>query len=182
MSTDSKFHKISWQEYQKACFGLAKKLNKLKLDKIVAISRGGLVAARILSDLLSIPISHITIESYKSLKQKKYALITETPSINFHNKTILLVDEIADSGKTLKRALSYFKNFHLKKIYTLALYVKSQTKPVPDYWSKKIDAWIIFPYEVRETYDAFKKIYKNKAKEKMLDVGFKDWEINHLTM
>lgn len=177
-----KFHKISWQQYERDCLKLAGQLKGIKIDKIVAISRGGLVAARIFSDLLSVPISHITIESYKRLKQKKFATITEVPSTNFNGQTILIVDEISDSGRTFKRALSYFKNFRVKKIYTLALYIKSHTKPLPDFWSKKIDAWIIFPYEVRETYEAFVKLFrsKNKAKRKMLEVGFKKWELKRI--
>lgn len=176
------FHKISWQQYQKDCMKLAYKIKEIKFDKIVAISRGGLVAARILSDLLSIPISHITIESYKNLKKKKTIAITEVPSSNFRNQTILLIDEIADSGRTLKRAKSYFKNFSVTKIYTLSLIVKSHCKPFPDFWSKKIDAWIIFPYDLRETYEAFLKLYKTKekAKNKLLEVGFKKWEINNI--
>lgn len=176
------FHKISWLKYHKDCLMLAKKLKAEKIDKIVAISRGGLVVARILSDLLLIPISHITIESYKDLKRKKHAIITETPTSNFQRQTILIVDEIADSGRTFKRALSYFKNFQIKKIFTLALYIKSRTKPIPDFWSQKIDAWIIFPYEVRETYEAFVKLFKSKekARAKMLEVGFKGWEFQSI--
>ena len=177
-----KFYKISWQQYEKECLKLAGKIKHIKFDKIVAISRGGLVVARIFSDLLSTPISHITIESYRDLKQKKHTLITETPSTNFNHQTILIVDEIADSGRTFKRASSYFKNFLIKKVYTLAIYVKSHTKPLPHFWSKKIDAWIIFPYEIRETYDAFLKIFKSKEKTRMKlsEIGFKKWEIESI--
>lgn len=176
------FHKISWQQYERDCLKLAKKIKHIKFDKIVAISRGGLVVARILSDLLTTPISHITIESYHSLKQKKSVAITEVPSANFNRQTLLLVDEIADSGRTFRRAVSYFKNLNVKNIFTLALYVKSKTFPLPNYWSKKIDAWIIFPYELKETYDAFLKLFKSKekAREKLLEVGFKEWEINEI--
>lgn len=177
-----KFYMVSWQQYERECLRLTKKLKKLKIDKIVAISRGGLVASRIFSDLLKIPISHITIESYKRLKQKKFVTITEVPSTNFNNQSILMVDEIADSGRTFKRALSYFNNFKIKKIYTLALFIKSHTNPLPDFWSKKIDAWIIFPYETRETADAFLKLFKTKekAREKLLEVGFQNWQINEI--
>ncbi len=175
-----KFYKVSWEQYEKDCLKLAKQLNGQKFDKIVAISRGGLIAARILSDLLSIPISHITIESYQNLKQKKTVTITEVPSARFYRQRILLVDEIADSGKTFKRAVSYFKNFQLKKISTLALYIKSHCRPCPDYFANQIDAWIIFPYELRETYEAFKKLYKNEAKEKLKEAGFKEWEIERI--
>ncbi len=178
--TFMKFHKVSWEQYEKDCLKLARQLKGKKFDKIIAISRGGLIAARILSDLLSIPISHITIESYKNLKQKKTVTITEVPSARFYNQRILLVDEIADSGKTFKRAVSYFKNFQLKKISTLALYIKSHCHPCPEYFANQIDAWIIFPYELRETYEAFKKLYKNKTEQKLKEVGFKDWEIEQI--
>ncbi len=150
-----KFHKISWKDYHKACIRLSKKINKLPIDKILAISRGGIVPARILSDLLDIPISHITIESYKSLKQKKSLTITEVPSTNFNDKTILIVDDVSDTGRTFRRALSYFKNFRVKKIYTLALYIKPHTKYIPNFWAKNIDAWHIYPYELKDTQDAF---------------------------
>ena len=178
-----KFHKVSWEQYEKDCIELVQKIEKLpkaeKPTKIVAICRGGLVAARILSDLLSIPISNITIASYKNLKQEKEPLIDETPSASFNNEVVLLVDEICDTGKTFKRALSYFNNFPLKKIYTLALYTKSHANPQPDFFAKKIDAWIIFPYELRETKAAFMKMYKSEKEtnEKLLKVGFKTHEV-----
>jgi hypoxanthine phosphoribosyltransferase len=175
-----RFEKVSWDQYQRICFSLAKAVNKKRIDYIVAISRGGLIASRILSDILNLPISHITIISYQDLKQQKEIRITETPSRLFDNQTILLVDEIADSGKTFKRALEYFRKFKNCTIYTLALYVKPHTTPVPDFWAKKTDAWVIFPYELQETYQAFKKLYKSKAKEKLLEVGFKKWEIQSL--
>ena len=175
------FRKISWEKYEKDCLILAKKIKstKLRFDKIVAISRGGLAAARIFSDLLELPISHITIESYKDLKQKKQTRITEIPKKSFDNKKLLLIDEIADSGKTFKRAVGYYKRFKNCDIYTLALYIKPITNPLPDFWQERFDGWIIFPYEIRETYHAFVKMFKSPqaAKKKMIEVGFKEWEI-----
>jgi hypoxanthine phosphoribosyltransferase len=176
------FVKISWKKLEKDCIGLSRKLNKVKIDRIIAISRGGLVIARIFSDLLSVPISHITIESYRDLKKEKRPIITELPSRIFHNETILIVDEISDSGKTFERALSYFCLFSNIKIFTLALYIKSKTKYIPNYYKQKINSWIIFPYELKETMKAFTKIlkYKNKVINKMKLVGFNKWEIETL--
>lgn len=177
-----RFVKISWQKFERDCLVLSKKLKDLKIDKIVAISRGGLVAARIFSDLLEIAISHITIASYQNIEKLKEPVITEVPTKTFEDETILIVDEVSDSGKTFKRAFSYFKNFPVRKIYTLSLYIKSKTKFVPDFYQKKINAWIIFPYEVKETATAFKKMFKNKkkTKAKLLQLGFKKWEIEEI--
>jgi len=177
-----KFIKISWKKYEKDCISLAKKIKRLDLqfDKIIAISRGGLPAARIFSDLLGLPVSHITIESYKDLNQQKQTQITEVPKKSFNKKRLLLVDEIADSGKTFTQALGFYKRFNNCKITTLALYIKPITKPLPDLWQERFDGWVIFPYEIRETYEAFVKMFKSsdQAKEKMIEVGFENWELN----
>jgi hypoxanthine phosphoribosyltransferase len=176
------FVKITWQKLEKDCINLSSKLKEKKLDRIVAISRGGLVVARIFSDLLSIPISHITIESYKDLKQDKKPIITELPSRIFHNQTILIVDEISDSGRTFERALGYFQRFENIKIYTLAPYIKPNTKYIPHYYKEKIDGWIIFPYEIQETTTALLKLFKNKNKamNQLLKIGFHKWEITKI--
>lgn len=169
---------------QKTALPWLKKIKDLpqtqRVDKIVAISRGGLVAARIFSDLLNIPVSQITISSYENLKQEKEPVIEEVPSRSFQKETILLVDEISETGKTFDRAIGYFKHLPVKKIYTLAPYVKSKTPRMPDFWLEKIDAWIIFPYEIRETYASFLKIFndKEKTRRKMLNVGFEEWEVD----
>jgi uncharacterized protein len=171
------FSKISWKQYESDCLSLAKRLHDLKVDKIIAISRGGLVVARCMSDLLGVPISHMTISSYENLKQEKEPLITEAPMKTFENEVILIVDDICDTGKTFERALSYFNNFPVKKIHTLSLHLKSHSCFIPDFWAEKNDNWVIYPYEIRETTEAFKKMFKDKAKEKLLAVGFEEWEI-----
>lgn len=177
--SDIVFHKVSWEQFERDCIKLAGMLKGKKIDKIVAISRGGLVAARILSDLLSVPISHITISSYQNLRQEKEPFIDETPSKTFSHEAILLVDEICDTGKTFERALSYFRNFTVKKIYSLAPYTKSHASYEPDFFVHMIDAWIIFPYEIAETKKAFMNLYKDPdlVQKKMLEVGFHEWEL-----
>lgn len=178
------FHKLSWQKFYQDCLLLGEKiLNKrINFDRIIAISRGGLIPARILSDFLQLPISNIVISSYKNMKQLKEPEILEVAKINLKNQKILIVDEVSDSGKTFHRALNYFKNKPLKKIFTASPYIKPKTSFIPDFYLKVIDAWIVFPYDLRETYTAFLKQEKNKEKaiKKLKEIGFKNWEINKL--
>lgn len=177
-----KFVKISWEQFEKDCLKLAKKIKKHPIDRIVAIARGGLIAGRLFSDFLNLPISGITIFSYKNTQQEKETKITETPSSSFENQTILIVDDVADSGKSFKLAVDFFKKNGVKKIYTVAVYYKSQTKFIPDFVCRKIDKWIIYPYELKETYLAFIEIFgsQKKAKKKMKEVGFENWEMKDL--
>ncbi|MFZ6034612.1 MAG: phosphoribosyltransferase [Patescibacteria group bacterium] len=157
-----KFHKVSWEELEKQCLELALKTKNTKINRIICISRGGLVWARMLSDLLSIPVSHLTVESYADLKQIKTPIVTESPTHLPERETWLVVDEICDTGNTFKVVIDHLKKIRTKKIYTLAPIIKSHSKFIPDFWVEKIDAWVIFPYELRETYESFLKVFKSK--------------------
>lgn len=179
-----RYVKISWLNLKKDSLLLAKKIQKknIHFDKIVAIARGGLVFSRILSDFLSLPISNIVISSYKDLKQQKEPEVIEESTASFSDQTILIVDDVSDTGKTFLRALSHFKNKNVKKIYTASPYIKPKTSFIPDFWVKNIDAWIVFPYDIKETYEAFLKNLgdSKKAKELMKKIGFKKNELKFI--
>ena len=74
-----RFFKLSWEKFYKDCLFFGKKIKQThkKIDRIIAISRGGLIPARILSDFLQLPISNIVISSYNNLKQLKEPEIIE---------------------------------------------------------------------------------------------------------
>ncbi|MBI4066389.1 phosphoribosyltransferase, partial [Candidatus Gottesmanbacteria bacterium] len=57
---------VTWNEYHTLSQNLAESIlrQKIPLDEIVAIARGGLSVGLILTDFLRIPISTITIQSY----------------------------------------------------------------------------------------------------------------------
>jgi hypoxanthine phosphoribosyltransferase len=173
-----KYYKISWEQLHKDCIETAKKIQG-KIDKIIAISRGGLVTARILSDIINAPISHITITSYQNLQQETEPFIEETPNRTFHHETILIVDDLSDTGKTFKRAIQYFQNFHVKRIYTLSPYIKPETAFIPDFYIKSLDGWVIFPYEIQETKKAFMHKLKNEADtiKELTKIGYEEWEL-----
>lgn len=155
-----KFYKLSWNQLEKDCYALGKIIKDKKIDRILCISRGGLVCSRIFSDILdNLPISHLTVSSYQDLKQQKETKITETPT-NIKDEVLLVVDEIADSGKTIKIIIDYLRSQKITKFYTLAPYIRSFTNPKPDFYLKVIDDWIIFPYEIRETEKALSKLKK----------------------
>lgn len=179
--SDITFTKLSWQDLQHDCLKLYTKLDGIQIDHIISITRGGDVVARIFSDLLgNIQISHITLSSYKDMKKQKAPDILEIPQTNFAGKSILIIDEVSDTGATFVKAMEYFEKLGCKEIKTLSPYIKSHTVFTPDYWLKNIDSWIVFPYDVRETADGFMKMFESAehARDKMLEIGFESWEIN----
>lgn len=170
----SDLHFISWENFHTSSFELAKKIQNSgeKFDTIVAISRGGLVVARILSDFLKLGIYNIAIESYLDINQKKDPRVTQNiGSAEIAGKRILLVDEICDSGKTFKRAVEYLSSLasHPLQFKSACLVLKSHSSYAPDFHEVIIDKWVVFPYEVRETIEEL----KNKmSKDKFMSLGF----------
>lgn len=56
-----------------------------------------------------------------SLDKKNPSTVTVSPLIDFNDKTVLLIDDVANSGKTMLYALKPLLEQHPKKIQTLAL-------------------------------------------------------------
>ena len=61
--------------------------------------------------------------------------ITLSKSVNFNNSKVILIDDVANSGKTLTYALKPLLEFHPKRIQTLVLVERTYKKfPIkPDY-------------------------------------------------
>ncbi|PIS08829.1 hypothetical protein COT75_05115 [Candidatus Beckwithbacteria bacterium CG10_big_fil_rev_8_21_14_0_10_34_10] len=184
---EDQFYFISWKDLEEICFKLYKKLyqEKLFFDRIVCISRGGLVIARIFSDFLDLPISNFTIVSYVSLGKTGKPRIAEKLGVKIKNERILLIDEIVDHGTTLKKAYSYLKKFSPKKITSLVPIIKPWTKLKPDFWVKETNKWIIFPYEIKETIKELGEIWKKEdlsekeMKNKLSKIGFKKAQLEY---
>lgn len=174
------FIKISWEKLYKDCVTLSKKVQEAKADEIIAISRGGVVMGRLLSDFLSLPMSNISMQSYIGTMQTKEPEIVAGLTKDIRGKTILLVDDVADTGKTFKKAVPYLEGLGAKKVYAVAPYSKPQAIFFPDFWVEKTASWIIFPYEVWEVQEEMAKMFNSneKAKDTLLKLGAEEWELS----
>jgi len=88
------FLPVSWQRLQDDTFALSQQIEKSgnHFDLIVAIARGGMAIAQILSDFLSLPVATFTVSSYKDLSQNKLSDISYHLGGDIKNKNILLKD------------------------------------------------------------------------------------------
>jgi len=143
---------VSWKDYHQTAQKLAATIaDRTKpIDQIVAISRGGLTLGHLLTDFLRIPISVITIQSYTDIQASGEAILTAKLQNSIKHKHILLVDDVADSGKTLVRATKYLNRAGASKITTVTMFYKPRSVYRPDYFAKQTTKWILFPYEPTE--------------------------------
>jgi pyrimidine operon attenuation protein / uracil phosphoribosyltransferase len=102
---------------------------------LVGIRGSGSVVAKSIQEMLA-EISDIKTEAISlTLDKKEPKEVILSQKMDFDNKVIIVVDDVANSGKTLLYAMKPFLEFQPKKIQTLVLVGRSHNSfPVhPDY-------------------------------------------------
>ena len=143
---------IEMVEYSRQTTSLIKK-SGFKPDIIIALSRGGLVPARIFCDFLhikncySIKIDHWGLTATKDGK----ARINHGLNMDLSGKNVLIVDDITDTGESLELAKAHIENLGPMSLKTATLIHLSNSKYTPDYFGIQREwAWIIFPWNYQE--------------------------------
>jgi len=183
-----KFHTVSWENLHTSSFKLAQQIKKSgkKLNLIVAIARGGMTIAQILSDFLTLPVATFTISSYKDMQQNSLSNITYHVGARLDDKDVLLVDDISDTGKTFVRGTKYLKELGANSIITASLFTKPWTKYTPDYFVEEVDEWVVFPFDMKETIDSITNTMQKEGKTigqiktKLKQIGIPQRFINKL--
>ena len=126
---------IAYQKIHRMAYEIVEQNVNEKQIILAGIKENGSVIAtalyQVLKEIFKGEIKIIEIKIDK--KDPKNISLSE--KINFDNKVILVVDDVANSGKTLLYALRPFLDFYPKKIQTLVLVERSYKEfPVsPDY-------------------------------------------------
>jgi len=171
---------VSWDEAYNMCYYLFEKLveNDEYPDIIVGIARGGWIPARLLADFYGNKFTaNIKIEFYKDTsKVKREPTITQELTVNIEDKVILIVDDVADSGKSLEAAIEHIKKKKPKDVKTATLHYKKRSIIKPDYYIRETDQWVVYPWEYGEfisfQYRELKGHYStNDIKVHLKDIG-----------
>lgn len=125
-----------------------------KPDAIVYIERGGMVIGRLLSDALGVKrVAGINASYYVGMGKRAHRVsVGEVPRLGGRAGYLLLVDDIADTGKTLKKVSAQIARRYGGKVLTCTVFYKPRSEVRPDFYVKEIsnDKWIVFGYERRE--------------------------------
>ena len=158
---------VSWDQSYQMTFYLFEKITEDNFypDIIVGIARGGWIPARLLADFYgNRRTANIKIEFYDNTSRAtENPVITQEISENVKDKTILIVDDVADSGKSLLAAVDHIKEMGAKEIRTSTLYYKRHSIIKPDYYIKETQSWIVYPWE----YGEFAAFQYNQMKDKL---------------
>jgi hypoxanthine phosphoribosyltransferase len=157
-----------WDEIYLMLLELAAAIRGSGFDSelIVGVSRGGWAPARVLSDLLqNTRTASIKVEFYTGLgTTNKRPVVTQPLSENASGKNVLIVDDVADSGESLKVAIHHLREKGAKEIKTATIYYKPHSTFKPDFFAASTSEWIIFPWERLE---AAKLLIEEAKKQKL---------------
>ncbi len=171
----------SWEEIQQSCLGIADKIktDKFKPNIIVGVARGGWIPARLIADLLGVAnITSLGISFYSDIATtEKKPKIIQPIATTVEGKVILIVDDVADTGHSLKVGKDHVAGLLPRRLKIATIYKKPWSIITPDYYTKESDAWIIFPWEQAESTRSLKKkltaegLSLHEIKEKLLNAG-----------
>lgn len=165
---DLKFEIPTWEQIYELLLNLANQIRKacFQPDVIVGIARGGWPPARIMSDLLENPeLANVKAEFYLGVaKTKSEPVITQPVSVSVHGKKILVVDDVADTGKSLRLVRSHLKDQGATDVKIATIYYKPWSVVTPDWYERKTSHWIIFPWERKETVRNVVERFKSEGK------------------
>ena len=181
MASELEFEIPSWDQIYKLLLNLASIVQKtgFEPDIIVGVSRGGWPPARVMSDLLENPkLANVTTEFYVGVAETKgKPVITQPVSVSVKGKKVLVVDDVADTGESLRLVRSHLEEQGATEVKIATIYYKPWSVIIPDYYEKETSSWIIFPWERKETVRKIVEKYKrqgkstDEAKEKLVDSG-----------
>ena len=154
---------ISWEEYHKKTEQLAVKVydDGWKFNQVVCIAKGGMRVGDVFARIFNVPLAILSVESYKGegMKNKRGAitfsrdLAKTSPNIG---SKVLLVDDLADSGITLKKSIDWLEHFYGfyfdEPVRTAVLFYKALSKFKPTYHVDYLEdsPWLVMPFEKYE--------------------------------
>ena len=155
MAANIEYEVPTWNQIYDMLISQTQKIQNqnYKPDIIIAIAKGGLIPSRILTDLLETPeLSYIQIKFYTDInKTQQEPTLKQNLTDQVLDKKTLLVDDIADTGRSLKLAQTHLQKQGASQIKTATLYQKPQSTTIPDFYEKQTTSWIVFPWETKET-------------------------------
>jgi len=167
VETEAEFEVPTWNQTYAMLLSQAEKIlqSGFKPDIAVGITKGGWIPARVLSDLLEIPeLASLGVEFYLGVAETRdEPVLTQRVSAVVSGKKVLLVDDVADTGKSLKLAKEHVLQQGAAEVRIATLYYKPLSVAKPDYYEKETRHWVVFPWETKETIRKIVEKYRHKS-------------------
>lgn len=147
---------LTWDGFGDATRALSRTIvaDGFEPEVVVAIARGGLLPAGAVAYGLGVKsCGALNVEFYTGI-----GTVLDTPELlppdldlgYLPGKRVLLVDDVADSGRTLALAVKLLTDAGAE-VRSVCIYTKPGSVALPDYSWRETDRWIDFPWSARGT-------------------------------
>ena len=156
LTDDGKHLYVSWDEYHLLIERLALKVHASgwEFDQILCLARGGMRPGDVLSRVFDKPLAIMSTSSYRSdagtiqgrLDMAKYITMPKGELAG----RVLLVDDLADTGVTLRAVVERLRGMPaIRELRCAVLWVKGVSSYMPDYFCETLPTspWIRQPFE-----------------------------------
>ncbi|WP_231184660.1 phosphoribosyltransferase [Haladaptatus sp. DYF46] len=131
------------------------KASDFEPDVIVALARGGWFAGRCICDFLGLDdLTSLKMEHYvgAAKKSSEPEVRYPMPEGSVKGKDVLIIDDIADTGGSLKHACEYVEDRDAGEIRTATLQLLQTSEFEPDYIGERLEewAWMVYPWNFIE--------------------------------
>ncbi|MBM9467860.1 phosphoribosyltransferase [Nakamurella leprariae] len=142
---------LSWELFGTASRELAQQIadSGFRAEIVIAVARGGLVPAGALAYALGTKAAGtLNVEFYTDIEETLPDPVVLEPLLDtdaLKGKRLLVVDDVADSGRTLALVMRLLAE-HGADVRSAVLYTKPRTIVQPDHSWRNTDKWITFPW------------------------------------
>lgn len=144
---------ISWNHFHGICKGLARAVAPFRPQVILPIVRGGLYPGMLIGHMLRVEVFPIRLSRRVNdqVRHETPQWLLEPPEL-VKGQRVLIVDEIASTGETLRLVKEKLAGLGASEIRSAVLYAHTQGADVPEYVGLISDALLLNPWD-REIYD-----------------------------
>jgi uncharacterized protein len=156
LTDDGKHLYVSWDEYHLLTEKLAMKVHESgwEFDQILCLARGGMRPGDVISRVFDKPLAIMSTSSYRAeagtiqgrLDMAKYITMPKGELAG----RVLLVDDLADTGHTLRAVVDRLRGMPaIQELRAAVIWVKAVSSYVPDYHVEMLPTspWIHQPFE-----------------------------------
>jgi hypoxanthine phosphoribosyltransferase len=142
---------LTWDRFGIATRALATEIaaEGFRPDIVLAIARGGLTVAGALAYALNVKnCCAMNVEFYTNVDERLDVPVVLPPALNVIDMAglrVLIVDDVADTGKTLELVRKEISE-HVAEARCAVLYHKPWSVITPEYVWKHTELWINFPW------------------------------------
>ncbi|MFB6138177.1 MAG: phosphoribosyltransferase [Halobacteriaceae archaeon] len=124
-------------------------------DVVVALARGGWFAGRCLCDFLGLDdLASLKMEHYVGTAEKGGDPVVRypMPEGSVEGKDVLVIDDIADTGGSIRRAEEYVTERDAARVETATLQLLGTSEFEPDFVGERLAewTWVVYPWNFVE--------------------------------